>query len=176
MIAVETAVSWPERVDKLIVSEVFNWNSPSRRAVHERLHRYYPEKQDGSHLVDLWRKIGGDRPGADLSRVRQGFMDQFRVNHMSNGAEEVYGPMGWEGAGPYAMCQYEMWENAPKIKAPTLIIHGTTSELGRSHEKFLEMIPRSKGIRLPSQGNFSPGQAPQEWAKAVLDFMRDPGV
>ena len=41
------------------------------------------------------------------------------------------------------------------------MIHGTTSELGRSHEKSLATIPRSRGVRIPSQGNFQPRQAPE---------------
>ncbi|NIR58682.1 MAG: alpha/beta hydrolase, partial [Gammaproteobacteria bacterium] len=47
-IAVEVAAGWPERVEKLVLEEVFNWNTPSRRAVHERIHHYFPEQRDGS--------------------------------------------------------------------------------------------------------------------------------
>ena len=179
-IAVEVAAGWPERVDKLIIEECFNWNTPERRAVHERLHRYYPEKPDGSHLIELWEKAGGTREGADLEKVRSRFMDNFRVNHMSHGAEEIYGPTGWEGSATYGMCRYEMWDATPKVKAPTLVIHGTKSQLGRSHEKFLETIPRSKGWRPESNNNFtwySMGpEGAQQWKKAVLDFLRDPGI
>ena len=84
-IAAEVAASWPERVDQLILDEVFNWNTPSRRAVHERLHRYIPEQPDGSHLLELWRKVGGDRPSVDLKVATQRFMNNLLVNSERGG-------------------------------------------------------------------------------------------
>ena len=171
-IAAVTAAEFPERVDRLVLEEVFNWGTPSRRSVHERIHRYYDEKPDGSHLVDLWQKVGGDRPGMDIRLATERFINNFIVN----APEEAYGRMGWEGAGPFAMTHHDMWETTPKIQAPTLVIHGTTSELGRSHEKFLATIPRSRGVRIPSQGNFQPRQAPEVWAREVSAFLHEPGV
>ena len=173
-IAAALGAEFPQRVDKLVLEEVFNWGTPSRRAVHERIHRYIEEKPDGSHLVALWKKVGGDREGSDLARTSEWFVNNLIVN--SNEGAEVYGAMGWEGAGPYAMTHSDMWEATPKIEAPTLVIHGTTSELGRSHEKFLATIRRSRGARLPSTGNFFPQQAPELWASEVRAFLRDPGV
>ena len=168
-IALALAAEFPERVDRLILEEVFNWGTPSRRAVHERLHRYYEESTDGSHLLDLWRKVGGDRPGADLRRTSERFLNNLIVN--STEGAEVYGPMGWEGAGPYAMTHLDIWESAARIRAPTLVIHGTTSQLGRSHEKFLATIPGARGARLPSSGNFKPEQAPDLWLEEVRSFL-----
>ena len=171
-IAAVTAAEFPERVDKLVLEEVFNWGTPARRATHERIHRYFEPKSDGSHLVDLWNKIGGTRPGMDMKRATERFINNLIVNE----SQEAYGNMGWEGAGPYAMCHHDMWETTPQIQSPTLVIHGTTSELGRSHEKFLRTIPRARGIRLPSEGNFNAGQAPDLWQTEVKAFLRDPGV
>ena len=171
-IAAVTAATFPERVDKLVLEEVFNWGTPARRATHERIHRYFEPKADGSHLIDLWNKIGGARPGMDMKRATERFINNLIVNE----GQEAYGHMGWEGAGPFAMCRHDMWETTPQIQAPTLVIHGTTSELGRSHEKFLRTIPRSRGIRLPSEGNFNAGQAPDLWQTEVKAFLRDPGV
>ncbi len=166
-IATEVAAEWPDRVDRLILEEVFNWNTPSRRAVHERIHRYFPEKQDGSHLVDLWSKVGGLRDGADLQITTQRFINNFLVN--SNEGAEIYGSTGWEGAATYAMCRYEMWDATPKIKAPTLVMHTTDSERGRAHPKFLRTIPRSRGVRLPNR-------EPELWASEIRAFLRDPSV
>jgi len=166
-IAVEVAVSWPDRVDKLVVEEVFNWNTPARRAVHERVHRYVPEQPDGSHLIELWNKVGGNREGADLAQVTEWLIGNLMVN--SDEGAEVYGSTGWEGAATYAMCRYEMWDATPRIAAPTLVMHTVDSERGRSHEKFLATIRRSRGVRLESRD-------PEPWAGAVLEFLREPGV
>ncbi len=166
-IAVEVAAGWPERVEKLVLQEVFNWKTDARRAVHERIHRYIPARSDGSHLVELWKKYGGDRPGRDLEEASRRFLDYLAVN----GPEPAYGEMGWEGAGPYAMTRYEMWENTPRIQAPTLVIHGTTSELGRSHAKFLTTIPNARGARIPSDGNLGLGESSELWASELRTFL-----
>ena len=173
-IAAVLAAKYPEKVDKLILEEVFNWGTPSRRAVHERIHRYYQEKIDGSHLLDLWEKVGGLKENADLKITTERFISNLIVN--SDEGADVYGGMGWEGAGPYAMTHHDMWETIEQIESPTLVIHGTTSELGRSHEKFLSNLKRSRGINPPSQGNFSPHQAPKIWADEVSSFLKEPGV
>jgi len=149
------------------VEEVFNWNTPARRAVHERVHRYVPEQPDGSHLIELWNKVGGNREGADLAQVTEWLIGNLMVN--SDEGAEVYGSTGWEGAATYAMCRYEMWDATPRIAAPTLVMHTVDSERGRSHEKFLATIRRSRGVRLESRD-------PEPWAGAVLEFLREPGV
>jgi pimeloyl-ACP methyl ester carboxylesterase len=173
-IAAVFASKFPEKLDKLVLEEVFNWGTPSRRAVHERIHRYYEEKMDGTHLLELWEKVGGLKEGANLKLTTERFISNLIVN--SDEDAEIYGGMGWEGAGPFAMTHHDMWETVEKIDAPTLVIHGTTSELGRSHEKFLTNLKRSRGINPPSQGNFTPHQAPEIWADEVRKFLREPGV
>jgi pimeloyl-ACP methyl ester carboxylesterase len=166
--AVEVAAGWPERVEKLVLEECFNWNTPSRRAVHERVHRYIPEQPDGSHLIELWKKMGGDREGADLRRSTEWFINNLLVN--SNEGAAVYGETGWEGAATYAMCRYELWDSTPKIQAPTLVMHTANSERGRAHDKFLATISRSRGVRLPNR------EEPELWAREVLAFLREPSV
>ena len=173
-VAAVLAAEYPGRVDRLILEEIFNWSPPHRRAAHERLHRYIEPRPDGGHLLELWRKVGGDRPGADLQRVSEQFMDNLIVN--SNEGAEVYGGMGWEGAGPYAMTRHDIWETIPLIQAPTLVIHGTGSQLGRAHERFVATLRNARGARLPSEGNFYAQQAPELWAREIRTFLTDPGV
>ena len=168
------AAEHPQRVDRLVLEEIFNWSPPNRRAAHEQLHQYVAAQPDGSHLLELWRKVGGDRPGMDMARVSEHFLDNLLVNSDEGG--EVYGAMGWEGAGPYAMTRHDIWETIPRIKAPTLVIHGTGSHLGRSHDKFVASLANARGVRLPSEGNFYAQQAPELWAQEVRAFLTDPDV
>ena len=172
VLAVEVAAGWPERVEALVLGEPFNWNTPARREVLTRQHRYVPPAPDGSHLVELWRRQGPGRPGVDLREFARRFADFLVVN----APEAAYGELGWEGAGPHAITRYEMWDRAAAIEAPTLVIHGSGSDLGRSHERFLATIARSRGLRPPSHGRFSPREAPVLWAGEVTGFLRDPGV
>jgi len=174
-VAMSLAADYPERVDRLVLEEPFHWGTPSRREAHLRRHRYYPPRPDGGHLVEIWKRRGGDRPGTDLKKLSAMMLDYLLVND-DEGVEELYGGMGWEGAGPHAMTRWDTWEQVQRIQAPTLVMHGTGSELGRSHEKFLATIPRSRGVRIPSQGNFQPRQAPEVWAREVSAFLHEPGV
>jgi pimeloyl-ACP methyl ester carboxylesterase len=173
-IALALASKWSNRLDKLIVEEVFNWNNPKRRAIHEAIHKYIPESSDGSHLIELWNKTK-DFPGLGIPpndiHHRQLFIDQLISNSIDN-CEDIYGEMGWEGAGPFAMCSFDTWDAVTHIKVPTLVIHGTTSELIRSQGKFLNLLKNSKGIQLPSTGNFIPHDAPELWAKEIEHFLR----
>lgn len=168
-IALQVAADYPDRVETLILQEPFNWNTPARRAVHERLHKYSVRKEDGSHLLELWQRTGF-RTETDLREREKRFKDLLRVND-DEGAE-VYGSMGWEGAGPNAMCNQDAWEAAARVKAPTLITYFANSELQRAMDKFLETIPQSKGMKdVPS---FMRGA--DELAQIVTDFMTSPGI
>ena len=141
--------------------------------MHEAIHKYVPESSDGSHLITLWKKTkdfpGLGEPPNDKHHL-QLFIDQL-ISNSNDGCEEIYGDMGWEGAGPFAMCTFDTWDAVPNISAKTLVIHGTTSELARSHDKFLDLIPNVTGIRLPSEGNFLPHDAPDLWAKELNNFL-----
>lgn len=172
LLAVEIAAGWPERVDRLVLGEPFNWNTPARREALTRQHRYIPPARNGSHLLELWRRQGPDRPGVDLQEFARRFADFLVVN----APEPTYGDLGWEGAGPHVITHYELWDRAALIRAPTLVIHGSESDLARSQPRFLETIARSRGLRLPSRGRFSPRQAPGLWADEVKGFLREPGV
>jgi len=167
-VAAVVAAEHPTRVNRLVLAEIFNWGTPRRRELHEGLHRYVPERPDGGHLLELWRQAGG--PGReDTGATTLDLIHRLIVN--SALGAEVYGEMGWEGAGPYAMTRTDIWEVVARITAATLVIHGSTSDLARPHERFVEAIPDARGIVLPSRGVFFPQDAPEQWALAVGDFL-----
>ncbi len=178
-VAISLAADYPERVGGMVLEEPFHWGTPNRRAAHVRRHRYYPPRADGGHLVEIWKRRGGDRPGTDLRELSERLIDYLLVNDDEN-VEELYEGMGWEGAGPHAMTTWDTWEHVARVQAPTLIIHGAHSELGRSHEKFLELIPRARGIRPPSANSgdsavapqlWNPYRDPDLWAREVTSFL-----
>ncbi len=75
----------------------------------------------------------------------------------------------------------QLWLNEPRfsakelasIKAPVLIIDGDQEELiRRDHAKEIAMaIPNSKLIMLPNVGHYATFQRPEEWNKAVFNFI-----
>jgi pimeloyl-ACP methyl ester carboxylesterase len=113
-IAAVVAAEHPARVNRLVLAEIFNWGTPRRRELHEGLHHYVPERPDGGHLLELWRQAGGpereDTRAATLELIH-------RIIVNSTEGAEVYGEMGWEGAGPYAMTRTDIWAVVARITA-----------------------------------------------------------
>lgn len=175
VISVDIAASFPDRINHLVLDEVGNYANPAGLELHSNIHRYYEERADGGHLTEIWKRVGGDRPDADFERVTQRLIDNLRVNSV-RGCEEAYGHMGWEGAGPYAICRFDTVENASRIQSPTLLIYGDTSKLRPVGEELGRRIPRSRLELLPSEGMFTPDQGPERWGGAIRDFLREPGA
>ncbi|MDA0256324.1 MAG: alpha/beta hydrolase [Chloroflexi bacterium] len=183
LLTIEFAVAYPQRTARLVLEEPFHWGTPERREALLRIHSYEPARADGSHLLALWRRthahherqraqrrrVGSALADADLEPVGESILQTLRVN--SAAGAEIYGGAGWLGAAPYAMGYYDTWARVAEIRAPTLVIHGTMSQLGRSHERFVEAIPDARGLRLPSDGNFLPNQAPELFAAELLAFL-----
>ncbi len=183
LLAIEFAAAYPERTVRLVIEEPFHWGTPERRAALLRTHSYEPPRADGSHLLAVWqrthrhherqraqrRSVGSALAEADLEPVPTSMLQTLRVN--SAVGAEVYGGAGWLGAAPYAMGHYDTWARVAEIRAPTLVIHGTRSQLGRAHERFVEAIPGARGLRLPSDGNFLPNQAPELFTAELLAFL-----
>lgn len=183
-VAIDLAGWQPQRVRSLVLDEPYNYCTEEGRALHARIHRYYPERGDGSHLVAIWKRIGGDRPGANVTDVNRSLMNLLRVNEGGDDVREIYGDMGWEGAGPYAICRFPTFEHTPLVQAPTLVIHGSESRLRALHERFIETIPDVRGALIGNadiddsptrpqhlRGQFFATQAPEEWSNAILRFL-----
>ena len=166
-VALATAAEFPERVDKLILEEVFNWNTPARQAAHDR-----ETRPDGSNFMRAWQALPvaeslASNTDTDLQFARDAFLDMLK--------KSTYGP----GSATWAMGRYDSWEAAGKVRAPTLVIHGSESEMGRAHPKFLASIPRSTGLRPPTKaaadgsgGHSSWAQtSPEGFAKVIAGFL-----
>jgi pimeloyl-ACP methyl ester carboxylesterase len=166
-IALQTAAEHPDLVKAVAVSEAFNWGVDSRRAVHERIHRYFPRSEDGSHIMELWNR---SRFQTDVKLREQSLRDHMAVND-DTGAD-VYGGMGWEGAGPYAMCRTVIWDVTPKIQAPTLVMYSKNSERGRALARFLDTLPRAKGDDDAPSFRTDPAAT----ARLLIDFFNNPGI
>ncbi len=178
-IAVDVAAHWPDRVDRLVLSEVFNWNTPERRAAHERLHRVFEPSPDLAHLEPLWQRAFGlsqrETQPIDWTALYHQFVASVRINALNvvrgEDAARVYGVMGWDGATPYAMCRQDVKAAMAQIVAPTLVMHGDKSILFRSHDSMVASVPGARGIVLAAGDFVSPLVEPADWATPILDFL-----
>jgi pimeloyl-ACP methyl ester carboxylesterase len=169
--ALELAAGWPERVERLVLEECFNWIG--RWEALERAHGV-EEHADGTHLLGMWESARGVslREASNPSKVsrltRRRFLDALVGSRP--------GPDGVTGqdASTLALSRYPLWERAPLVRAPTLVVHGTSSMLGRAHERLVEAIPNARGIRPPTTYQWTWWVDPELWATELRSFLAEP--
>ncbi len=160
VIGVEVAASYPERVEKLILSSTPYVDAEDRekRKTRPPIDDVEP-KEDGAHLAELWQRRASFYP-----KNRPDLLTRFVLD-----ALKVWGQV--EG-GHQAVNRYKMEEKAPLIKAATLVVAGTEDPFSFPRMKPLsEHIPGS--ITLEIRGGMVPmvDQMPEEFAQVVTDFL-----
>ena len=170
-VGVALAANHPRRVGSMVVQEVYHYGATEagRERIH-RVHHFAPLRPDGGHLLEVWRRHGGDAPGADLYRVMDAVIEHLKLNS-DEGVQELYGDTGWEGAVPYGMLRFDYWAALPRIEARTLVLHGSGSPLGEQHDRFVEGIPNAAGMRPDSPGLLDIDDDPDRFARILLDFL-----
>jgi pimeloyl-ACP methyl ester carboxylesterase len=181
-LSVAVAAEHPDRVRRLVLQEAYDYTASATGEERLRaVHHYFPLAQDGSHLLELWRRHGGDRPEADRNRVME-LVAEHLVLNSDEGVADLYGNFGWEGAVPYCILRYDYAGALSRITAPTLVIHGSASAFGDQHERFIELIPDARGARPPTEpgaatsarptpGLFNVNNDPERWAEMVNAFL-----
>ena len=160
VIAVEVAASYPERVEKLVLSSTPYVDAENRAYRQTRPPIDEVEfKADGSHLVQLWQK-------------RMPFYPQDRPELLTRFVLDALKVWGRVEEGHRAINTYKMEDKVHLIKATTLIIAGAKDPFSFPHMKSLsENIKNSRTIVI--EGGMVPmvDQLPEKFAGAVLDFL-----
>jgi pimeloyl-ACP methyl ester carboxylesterase len=160
VIAVEVAASYPERVDKLILSSTpyVNAEDRERRKTRPPIDEVQ-SKEDGSHVTELWQRRMSFYPKNRPDLLTRLVIDALKVG---NRMEE----------GHRAVNRYRMEEKVNLIKTPTLVIAGTEDPFS-----YPRMKPLSNSIKGSEtavvEGGMVPmvDQMPEEFAKVVLYFL-----
>lgn len=169
-IATEVGAGHGDRLDRLVLSEVFNWDTPTRRAVHERIHTSYEFKPDGSHLTKMWERYARRIEMFGMEHMERMFFNLYRVNRGEQPA--VYGGMGWDGSAPWNMCRYPLWDRVGLITAPTLLLHSENSDLRRIQPKLAGAIVNSTTGSYKSSNMSGPLEYPEDWSGKIIDFLK----
>jgi pimeloyl-ACP methyl ester carboxylesterase len=160
VIAIEVAASYPERVQKLVLS-----STPYVDAEDRERRRTRPPidevqvKEDGSHLTELWQKRTPFYPTGRPDLLTRFVIDALKVGER---VEE----------GHRAVSVYRMEDRVPLIQAPTLVLAGTDDPFS-----FPRMKPLSESIKgsrtVVIQGGMVPmvDQVPEAFARVVIDFL-----
>ena len=160
VIAVEVAASYPERVDKLVLSSTPYVDAEDRE--HRKNRPPIDEvefKEDGSHLTELWQKRMAFYPNNRPDLLTRFVIDALKVGERM---EE----------GHRAVSRYKMEDKVRLIKAPTLVLAGTDDPFSFPRMKALsESVTDIKTAII--EGGMVPmvDQMPEEFAKVVIEFL-----
>jgi pimeloyl-ACP methyl ester carboxylesterase len=160
VIAVEIAASYPERVDRLVLSSTpyVDAADRERRKTRPPIDEVEP-KEDGSHLTELWQRRMPFYP-----KNRPDLLTRFVIDALKTGEQME--------EGHQAVNVYRMEEKVPLIKAPTLVVAGTEDPFS-----FPRMGPLSKRIKGSKtaviEGGMVPvvDQMPKDFARIVINFL-----
>lgn len=160
IIAVEVAASYPERVEKLVLSSTLYVDAEDRERRKNRPPIDEVEfKEDGSHLTELWQKRMAFYPNN-----RPDLLTRFVIDALKAGERME--------EGHRAVSRYKMEDKVRLIKAPTLVLAGTDDPFSFPRMKALsESITDSKTAII--EGGMVPmvDQMPEEFAKVVIEFL-----
>jgi pimeloyl-ACP methyl ester carboxylesterase len=159
VIATEIAASFPDRVDKLVLSAPAFVDDEHRRLYGDKPPVDEVERKlDGSHLVELWAMRAPFYPKSiDL-------LERFAIDALKAGDRA--------GGGHTVVARYDTEPKLPLISAPTLIIKPTEDPFaGPEAEKIAPHLPGARLVDLPGGMIPAPDQLPEEFAKLVLAFL-----
>jgi pimeloyl-ACP methyl ester carboxylesterase len=162
VIAVELAASYPERVERLVLSGAPLVTEAGRRerAGRPAVDQVQPS-EDGSHLAELWRQRMRFYPPG-----RPDLLTRFIIDALKAGDRAA--------RGHSTVWEYEMEPKFALVRAPALVIVGTDDPFAYPHARPLaERLPDSRIVEIPGGMVPLPDQLPREFADAVLTFLAE---
>jgi pimeloyl-ACP methyl ester carboxylesterase len=162
-VALELAATWPERVNKLVLSSIGyyegegkNINDPVKGLDFTSRVEIKP---DGSHLMEWWRRAS--LWGYPLEIVEERALEYHKAGPRG---EEIH----WAGSAYDPKTKTKL----PQIKCPTLVLATTYDPWLVFAEAEKKLIPDSK-ITIIENGPIDVNRLmPKEFAEAILNFLR----
>jgi pimeloyl-ACP methyl ester carboxylesterase len=163
-IAVEVAVTRPERVDKLVLSgcPLYEPGVPEKLLQDDRFQPMVA-KDDGSHIIKMWQVAKGYSPAS-----RPEVLTKVVANNLRIGAQAE--------DGHHAAFKYRPQERLPLLDCPTLVMSGTRDVFIKKLDAAKNLIRRSRAKVLEGGGVWVGFEMPEEFAAAVFEFLEHPGV
>jgi len=171
-IAAEVAASYPDRVDRLILSgfplfteEELVTRRKGQVPGHSSKIEPLLAKADGSHMTDVWNHaklvLGpADKPPEDIQAIAMAILKGGLRNTEAH----------------LALWQYEPQERLPHIECPTLVLMSKEDQFYSRAEAIKNLIPRSRIVSVEGGGFIFPRQAPELYVETITAFRQNPGV
>lgn len=161
-VAIEVAAEAGERVERLVLSSTSYIDGEARAARRSRPHAMdaYQSRDDGSHLLELWRAREPYYPGGRPDLRDRCLADTLRAHD--------------PGAGHRAVAQYEMETRLPRITAEVLCVgHEQDPHAMPSLEPMARALDAAV-VRLPD-GHVPLEHTATDFVAAVAPFLEAPG-
>lgn len=160
-LAIEMAVSHPERVNKLVLCDCLHVPPEElQKARDDFKNEGVVFQEDGSHLVGVWKGRGG-RPGANLEMVQRA-----SVEYLKSG-------LGTRAGDSHrAKFDYDVSTRLPKIKSPVLLLYSEKSHFYPRSEATRKLIPICSVKLIEKTPSFPTWENPKEYAQAITEFLQ----
>ena len=156
--AVEVAATYPDRVDKLILSGCPDYEPDERpgKLVHAKPATI---KDDGDHLRKAWKRIAFQMaPWARLDQMQTSVIDTLQASPNYYFAYlAVFGT--------------DVRERIPRISAPTLLMGGEHDEFTPRHELLKPLFRQAETHVIENASAVTMLECPDEFNRVVLDFL-----
>ena len=161
VLAIEFAVSFPHRVDKLVLSGLVVPTEPEKveELRNSPRYRFGGMDEEGQFILDRWKTYRGlCSPGADVEGWYQIFVDILRPGaHTFDGHQAIF--------------RHDTMSRLPLIKSSTLVLHGTNDVVLGDANKLRSLIPDVRTSTIEGGGVFVAFEMPEAFAKPILDFV-----
>jgi pimeloyl-ACP methyl ester carboxylesterase len=173
-VAAETAIQFPERVERLVlvsaagISSTNVYKAPARLAgrVATALTAYTAARHER-----LARRPGG-------RHVALGFVARYPSRLKADLAYEGFikgaGKPGFEH-GFRAAIEYDFRERLPEIRCPTLIVWGENDSIipVRDAQEFERLIPDSRKVVMRETGHVPMAERPEAFNEVLIEFLAE---
>lgn len=157
VIAVEMAAAFPERVERVVLSGPV-YTDAAGRAELAQFFRQWTIADDGSHLVEKWRKMHEWLPRPDL--VQRFVVDLFRAGTESE-------------QGHFAVADYRMEDRLPLVRCPALLLYCRGDPFATPERAGALRAAFQPCDEATVEGSvFAANENPGDYAAAVLEYLK----
>lgn len=153
-VAIDLGVRHADRLNKLFVVE-----APIRTS-EQWAERWYATEKGYAFATQAMEQVR-----ARFRNLTEAQLERWNIDRSKAGTWAMLDVM-------WALREYDIFANLPKIRATTMAIYGDKSPLPKGLELFTELLPAAKRVQMRDCGHFPMMDDPAELSRIVDEFIR----